>query len=245
MKSLALSLFCLLCLTPSAQSQNSWLISAGREIHHHQIPQDLAQRIEQLRQRNRAFVQTAAFAPQAQAWLVSYYSGDPQGEVSHNASYWNFPKNCTRALDQAQSQGKLLRHAWSNNQAWVLIFDDNHFAQEGLPVPLLNQIGESLRQGAKLLDLSLSPAFDQGWVLITDQSLHYRNIPLEMLEMLEKLRQENKQIKQITFAPDGSAWIIRYDQDGYQGRNLNPLLEQQLQDLAKRKIPILHLALGY
>lgn len=129
-------------------------------------------------------------------------------------------------------------------EGWTLLYNQNQFAAQGIPSSLAEkQNSLSNRQYAQVNALGLAP--DGGWIIAywnnaqkpAKEYLSWDGSPRDLMTIMQTLKDEEAAIQQIVFSPlnayDKQSWVILYDSNDANWKNIAPSLINRIITLNK------------
>lgn len=129
-------------------------------------------------------------------------------------------------------------------EGWVLWYNQNQFAAQDVPSSLIEkQTALSTRNYSAVNCIGLAP--DGGWIISywnkaqkpAKAYLSWDGPPRDFMTIMQTLKEEEADIKQVVFSPlnayDKQSWVVLYDNNDANWKNIAPSLINQIIALNK------------
>jgi transglutaminase-like putative cysteine protease len=226
-------LLCCCCLLPGTASANAsaldgdWFILSGRTV------------VSSADAKHAAVKKLSERGQEADLQCVAFTAGDEWVALSgQNRVDWAFvgPASLPEVLRGGKVRSREYRCvAFRPQGGWVLLYDKNGYAEDGIPAAVSEQLERVRQAGGTLRSVAFAP--DGGWVVLFDHDFKAEGVPAALTERLAEQRAKGVAVRCVAFTSRND-WFLLTERNECLGSNPAHPAFQRLEQLRAEGKPL-------
>lgn len=149
----------------------------------------------------------------------------------------NIPMEAKKRSQELTSS-EITAFTFNARNGWVVVNKNREFAHKNIAASCLKKLTSLLNQGHQIKCIAFPPKGAESWVITTDRTVAYANIPSSLSQVLDRFKSSGTRVNQVVFQPrrDNNRWLVITDKE-FKAQNIPDECMQVIHNLQQPPRP--------